>query len=195
MNRTVASRAERWVIAVIRAPFRVFGALVDLVYFLFFSRAAKRRAQSREKLLSDQIRRKLHFLFESYDAEVVSNGKDIIFPPPFDYAIVTLSVGTVRIRFLHGRGELDVELAARDAPETWHELSLVLSLIDVPEQVIRGTYSLDDVARLLETYIHEILEQLSDEHSVLKQRLDEAHRREELITRQWQTEINRKLYG
>jgi len=167
-----------------------------MIYSFLFARADKRSAQTRERQLADEIHENLPFIFETYNAEIVPNGEDISFPPPFDYAVITTAVGALLIRFIRGRGELEVQVALRNAPGNWHELSLVLNVIDIPQEVHRGaTYSLPDVARFLKTYMHQIQEAFSDKYPAVKQRLDEFYSRDRLIIRQWETEINRKLYG
>jgi len=192
----MGERLNKCISALIRPPTVVIGYLADGVYSLLFARAEQRRARTREEQLAQGIRSNLPFLFSDYNAEIIPNGEDITFPPPFDYAVVTVALSGLLVRFLRGRGELAVQLALRDAPKEWHELSLVLNVIDVPEEVKRGaTYSLPDAARFLKTYLRQIQEAFSDRYPAVRQRLDEVYSRDRLIIRQWETEINRRLYS
>jgi hypothetical protein len=47
--------------------------------------------------------------------------------------MVTIAVNDIFLRFIRGRGGLDVYVAPKHAPFEWHELSTVIGLLDTSE--------------------------------------------------------------
>lgn len=113
---------------------------------------------------AEDIRNRLSFLFTECGAEIVPN-EGVRFPPGFDYAYVTVVAGNVRFQFLHGRGELRVDIAPRQNPRDLNEISTVLRAIDaLPGLVNRPAYlELRDFAHLLQTHWSALQQAFSEE--------------------------------
>ena len=75
---------------------------------------------------------------------------DVPFPPGFDYVFLTVEVGSLRIRFCRGRGEVDVTVGVKGKPTDSYNLLMVLSLMDEAEEPDRGSVAdLRHASRLL----------------------------------------------
>ena len=118
MNRDL----DRWIINyVIRPPLLLVRFLLSPIFGLLFAWIDKRLAKSHEKELEQDVHDALPFLFDEHHGHRVTN-EGIPFPPGFDYAFITVAVENLLIRFCRGRGELDVRITSKDAPNDWHEL-------------------------------------------------------------------------
>jgi hypothetical protein len=84
---------------------------------------AKRRLDKRESRFASEIRERVPCLFIDFGAQRVPN----IEPTPlvFDFAVVTLKVDTMLIRFVRGRMDLEVDVAPAGKPGAWRESSTV----------------------------------------------------------------------
>jgi hypothetical protein len=177
--------------------FRVVRAIVLPTYKLVFGRLDKRLALKEELKLGSEIQIALRFLFTEGHGRIIPN-KGVRFPPGFDYAYVTVSLEKFSLRFLRGRGELDVRVAPTFAPDDWHDLSLVLAVMDNEIDLHRRTFlDLWDVSKFLEPRMTELNEFLSpDQFNPGKRRLDaEVYTPERNAMREWEAEINWRLYG
>ena len=100
-------------------------------------------------------------------------------------------------RFVRGREEEHVSLRGKDNDEPWHELSVILDLIDAPEQVKPG--SIDDfypASRLLRSNLEAIEQAFTEEHYPdLRTKLDDWYSRRQVRLKALSTELNRQLYG
>jgi hypothetical protein len=82
-------------------------------------RLANRRS---EREFGNQIREIFPFLFELYGGQIIPNaGRQL--PLAFDGAVVTVACVNCFIRFSRCRGELSVEVARKNQPWGWDELS------------------------------------------------------------------------
>lgn len=115
-------------------------------------------------------------------------------PRPFDYAVAIVVLDELSLRFIRGRGEFTVQVARNCAPGSWEELPLVLSIIDEGFDQ-RYFSSFKEVAVALKPRMNRLLEALStDQYPELQKRLANAHAYDRAVIRQWETEINRRLY-
>jgi hypothetical protein len=123
----------------------------------------KRLATKQYQRLTQEVHEKLQFLFTDGRGKIVPN-ESVPFPPAFDYAFVTLVTPALRLRIAHGRGELGICVAPPDIPDDWHELSMVLLVMNTPERVgPRPKYVfLDDIAQLLRMQMNLLSEALSE---------------------------------
>lgn len=118
-------------------------------------------ARKREQRLAEEIHRDLSFLFAENGAQIISQD-GLPFPPKFDYAFVTLAVGRVRLRIARGRGDLSVSVASQQKPHDFHELSLLLTISGLSQNLGRRSYvTVSDAARLLREEIHHLQQELS----------------------------------
>jgi hypothetical protein len=184
------------VISLIRPPLIVVGFIAKTIYALFFGRADKRLAQKQQDELANEIQQHLGFLFQEYGGRIIPN-TGIKFPPGFDYAIVTVEAGELLFRFVRGRGDLDVQIATKANTNDWHDVSLVIGAIERPEEMQRKSFlSFADVASVLEPNMPQIKEAFSTaRYADTQQNLANFKKYERVVTKQLQTEINRRLYS
>jgi hypothetical protein len=183
-----------WIVGIVRPPLIVLRFIFSSIHSLLFAWWLDARLVKRSnERFAKEITENLQFLFTYYNARIIPNDREP--PPSFDFAMVTIATSDLLFRFLRGRGDLGVHVAPQRAPNDWHELSLVLSVIDVREGFERrSVYWLSDVARWLTLYIDRIEKAFSESrYPETKQRLDDVYRYDRAVTRRWETEINRKL--
>ena len=167
------------------------------MYQALFAKADRQRAEKRELQLAASVRQIFSFLFVDNIARIVGRDPTLGFPPPFDLAYVFVVKGNIAYRFLRGRDEESVSLRLAGTDGRWSELSLVLSLVDAPEQVkvgsIDGFYA---ASRLLRSNLKAIEEAFSEAHyPELPEKLDDWYARHKIRLKALSTEINRELYG
>ena len=112
---------------VIRPPLLALRFIFGKLYSLLFGRLDIRAASKNQERLAHDVRASLSFLFSEHGARIVLN-EGVRFPPPMDYAVVTLSIGNMFLRFVRGDGSLGVQVSPERMPQDWHELSQVLRL-------------------------------------------------------------------
>ncbi len=157
----MANRSNQWIVSLVRPPLMVLGFIAKAIYSLFFWRADKRLAQKHQEMLAASVKAELSFLFNEYDGVIIPN-QGVPFPPGFDYAIVTLEVGELLFRFIRGRGDLDVQVAAKSDATDWHDVTLVISAIEEPEDMKRKSFlSLSDFAPLLRRNMSRLIDAFS----------------------------------
>jgi len=190
MNRDL----KRWMLNyVIRPPLLLVG--FALSPFSSLLRWIDRHlAMNHQAELERDIHYALPFLFDENDGHQVPN-EGAPFPPSFDYAFVTIAVGSLLIRFCRGRGELDVHLSSRAALSDWHELRLLLSLIEKSDNPQRsGMVDLWQASRLLQPQIGRLKLGLGENPDLeLRQRLSEVYSNDRIAIRQAEWEINKRL--
>ena len=169
--------------------------LVNGTYRVLFGWLDVRASKAKEREFALQIRGIFSFLFEAQDGLVVPN-VGIPFPEPFDYATVTVACHNLLIRFVRGRGELNVALAQSKAPDNWHDLLLVMAAIDgrseLPER--RWITELNEAAALLEPNMARLYDAFgSDSNGETARRLEEFHRADRASMREWEFEINNRI--
>ncbi len=92
-------------------------------------------ARRHERQFARDIRESLPFLFEKRGAEIVPN-EGVRFPPPFDYALVTVAIGHLLLRFVRGNEEFNVLVASRRGlrdRSDWKDLKSVRTVLDTSE--------------------------------------------------------------
>jgi hypothetical protein len=192
----MANRSNQWIVSLVRPPLMVIGFIAKAVYSLLFGRADKRLAQKNQEVLAGSVKAELPFLFNEYDGGIIPN-EGVPFPPGFDYAVVTVEVGELLFRFIRGRGDLDVRVAAKSNAADWHDVTLVISAIEDPEDMKRKSFlSLSDFAPLLRRNMSRLIEAFSSaQYAETRQHLAKFDTYERVVTKQTQTEINRRLYS
>jgi hypothetical protein len=184
---------HRWVGTLTRLPLLVLGFVIVNGYNLLFGwwldKSLARRRQTR---LDQDIHDSLRFLFDQHRGCRVPN-EGVPFPPGFDYAFVTVAVDNLLLRFCRGRGELDVRVASKNAPDDWHELCLLLNLIEKNEDLQRwGIVDLWQAARLLEPKMDGLKRAFAaDPDRDLKQRLADVYASDRIAMREAEWEINK----
>lgn len=110
--------------------------------------------------------------------------------------MVTLLVDGILLRFIRGRGDLDVDVAAKSTPTEWHALSLRISALHTEDDIRRTSLNdLLDVARVLKPNLRRIEDVLSSaKYPEIKRRLASFYKYERVVAKQLETEINRNLY-
>jgi hypothetical protein len=182
------------IIFVVRPPLVLIGVVVKAIYYLSFGwwLDPKLTRRLHEDLVSD-IHKWLGFLFTDYGARIIPNDQE---PPAlFDFAMVTLSVGDLVFRIFRGRGDVTLRVASSRIPNEFHEFSTLLSAMD--SGVKRQGFShLMDIERILKPHMNELKEAFTAQRfPQIKDELLRIYARDRVITKQWETEINRRLYG
>jgi hypothetical protein len=189
------ARSERWIDTALRLPTLLIGFIVVEGYRVLIGWWLDPLiASSDNRRLEKDVRALLPFLFTERRGRVAPPRKGS-FSPGFDYAFVTVRVGGLLIRFCRGRGEVDVRVASAEAPNDWHELSLLLSVLDNRSELERwGISDLRDAARTLETNLDRLgLVFAAGYSEELKQRLAEAYRTDKIAMRGAEWNINKRF--
>jgi hypothetical protein len=184
------------IISLIRPPLIVIGFVTKSLYSLFFGWADKRLGRRLEQQLGKDIKQNLSFIFDQYGGVIVPN-TGVRFPPPFDYAVVTIEATDLLFRFYRGRGDLNVYVAPKQAPNDWNDVSLVISALKAPDDMQRRTFVLlSDMTYFLKAHMSEIQAAFSPEnYANTLQNLAAFKRYERVVAKQLETEINRRLYS
>jgi hypothetical protein len=186
---------NKTVLAIVTPVFRAIGFVVGNVCSLIYEPFYRRRIAEKQKQLEHEVQEQLSFLFAEHRASTTSNtvaGNLVGLHP----SLVTISIDGLLLRFIRWREEFQVHVASERAPNDWHELSLVLSIIDPIENSQRGAIrDLSDVSRLLRPNLGRLKDAYSQErYAQLEEQLSGVHAFDRVVTRQLETEINRRLY-
>jgi len=189
-------RINSWIVALVRPPLLLAGLVFGVIYRLWFLKGDEQLARKLQDDLAQAIRLSIPFLFHDCDGKIVHEEHGSDFPPPFDYATVTVEFLNLRARFTRGRETLSVFLAPTFSPQSWHELSTILSVLD-SLNVRRGSITdLKQAGKLIEQHVSELAQVLCEsEYPRLTAELQEIRERDRIVTRQLETEINRRVYG
>jgi hypothetical protein len=191
----MSRQLNKWVNDIVTPPARVLIFVAGNIYRLLFGRLELRSSIQREKQLALEIQRDLSFLFDEHSATIVPDER-VKHPRPFDYAMVNVALDSFFLRFIRGRGELRVEVAPRRDPRNWSDLFTVLGMVDAQEQSgSKSLLSLEDAARVLKPRVDRLRAAFSDErYAEMERQLLNEHQYDRAVIRQWETEINRRLY-
>jgi hypothetical protein len=142
-------------------------------------------------LLSD-IRMNLHFLFPV--GSVVKEPWYRVLP--FDYSSVGINYGNVCFWFARGQDQLNVSVTHRKEPREIYELSAVVAALDstdVTEQ--HPTRSLSEVGDALRPRLNALNDAFSESrYSEFKTRLSTKRKALQVLTKEAEWELNKKLY-
>jgi len=154
---------------------------------------AKVSRRNKEQLAME-IRDKIPFLFSDYGGQLFADER-LRDSEQYGYTVVSIAADSLLFRFIRGRGGLDVFVGPRRMPESRHELSLVLSLLDSATKVDRQAfYRLEQVARVLRPRMNLLQSAFAeDRYSELCEALAGVYDRDRVITRQREATINRTL--
>jgi hypothetical protein len=152
----------RIVIAILRPPLLVLGFVFGNLYKLCFGWLDKRMARQNERRFAEDIRTHLTFLFSEHGAQIIPN-EGVPFPPPLDGAYVTVAVGTLRLRFVRGRGDFGVNVTSEFAPQDWQDFRLVADGIGQWDMSKPGPryYTLETFEPILRSRLERLQEALS----------------------------------
>lgn len=184
----------RALIAVTTPPVRALGYVLWALYWILFGWwLDKRLVRRRDEKLAAEIREALSFLFSDYGAIIIPNDRET--PASNDFAAATVSVADLILRFYWGLGTLSIDVSSARNPKELHDLPSVLNLID--SAVARQQYSsVLEVEPVLRPHMRELIAAFSeDSYAEINRRLSDVYARDRVVTRQWEDEINRKLYG
>jgi hypothetical protein len=193
-------RRQSWIrgfcLLVLRPPAIVISFVAKNLYKLLFGWwLDPRTSRKSEQEFADEIRTKLPFLFVEYGGEIIPN-ESLRVHTTFDYAIVTVAVRNLLLRFVRGRDEFRVDVAPKHDPRDWQEVSLVLTAIGSVEGFgLRPLYyRLGDFAPLIRPRLLVLDDAFSDKHYVsTKAKLSPFHERAERKARELEATLNRKL--
>jgi hypothetical protein len=187
-------RLNTWIVAALRPPLLIIGFVARVIYRPLFGWYDRKLAREGQEDLAEDIQTYISFVFRELEGQIVPNEGESV-PPPFDYAVVTIEASPFRLKFTRGRGGLAVQLAPRFSPRGWHELSTVLNVLDVPG-VKRGSIaSLTQAGDLMRQHIVALTKAHTEGYPQLKRQLMEIYERDQIIRKQIETEINRRIYG
>jgi hypothetical protein len=149
----------------IALPFAiVFGGLFIGGYKLFFSwwLDPKTHRKNHEQF-EQEIRNRVSCLFTNYGGQIVPNNQD--YPQAFDYAVITVAVDTMLLRFVRGRGDFRVDVCPKQMAGAWHEISLLVEHDPPYVEVKRKTeyYGIRDFGHFFQTNFDEIKAKVADE--------------------------------
>jgi hypothetical protein len=149
-------------------------------------------AREANEQLGREVHSNLSFLFSDYGG--VLNPYPVKEPSPFDYAATRVTLPEFTFQFVKGRGALRVLVAPKHAPKELEDILIILSVID--ESFERREFkSFADLKAVLEPGMKLLQEFLApDRYPESVPRLANAREHDRAIIRQWQTEINRRLY-
>jgi hypothetical protein len=184
---------NNWIVAIVRPPLLLLNFVLKKSYSLLFAWWLDKKLVNRSnRHFEDDIRRQLSFLFDDFHARVVLNEKEP--PPSFDFALITLSAKDLMFQIFRDRGAITMRVSSPRIPNDWHEVSSVLNVMDVG--VERQTFSnLHDLERIVQPHMKELRAAFSEAcYPEVKLRLSDVYAYDRAVTRQWETEINRRLY-
>jgi hypothetical protein len=190
----VGGEFNKVVVSIGRPPLVALRFVISKIYSLLFGAADRRSATIHANQLAGDVRNNLPFLFTEYGAELIPTDSHR-FPPPFDYALVTVGLSDLLFRFVRGRGSLSVQVAPRRSPSDLHDLSTVLNVIGTHDEIRRRPdfYDLQAVGKMLRPEMDHLRQVFSgDKYEELKNDLQDIQRSDIARTRQLEEEINRK---
>jgi hypothetical protein len=187
----------KWWVPFVLPPLRLLRYLLSGLYAVTFAPVDAYAARKREARFATDVNLAFTAVLGKDTFRVIDN-YDTLFPPGFDYAYTTIAFPNFFVRLLRGRGEFDALIAPKFAQSDWHDASLVFSAIDGDTELRRKDFGdVWDVARSLQAHLSALMEISTPERfTELKHRLDrEVYAYERFANRQWETEINARLYG
>jgi hypothetical protein len=191
----MSNRFQRWLVLELMRPIVLIGSIIEKIGKPFFGPRAIRASIQREHQFAEEIRQQLPFLFNEYNGRIVAD-ESLAHPHPFDYAVVIVELENFCLRFIRGRGELAVQVAAMGVPDGWEDLPIVLELLGGYEAKSRLILLLSDVETMLKPRMGRVREAFSpSQYTDLKPQLLQAREYERTVARQLSAEINRRLYG
>lgn len=174
-------------------PFVVLHFVIDTIHAALFGWwLPDLQVKKANKHFLADIRGHLGFLFDEYNARILPNDPD---PPAyFDWAKATISVKDLILEFYRDRGTVTVRVASSRAPKESYELPDLLNAAG--EDIQRGPFShLLDVEPVLRRHMDKIENAFSGEKfASVKEQISLLSEHDEGIRRQWESEINRRLY-
>jgi hypothetical protein len=192
MKRKLSARILLFGVQMMRPVFVPLFWILERTYELLFARSDLRMSIQAEEQLGREIQSKLPFLFDEYGGQLISSTPTK--PRPFDFAVSKVVLPDFTLQFIRGRGDFRVRIAPNHAPKALEDLPIILSIID--ESFERREFkSFPDLESVLKPRMKLLQDALSpDRYSGLSPRLENVHEHDRAVIRQWETEINRRLY-
>lgn len=164
------------------------------IAWLLLGSLDKHLGRKGQRRLAKDVEAALPFLFWHYHARFVPN-EGVRFPEPFDYATATLALDDVLLRFIRGRGELGVNIAPVRSPNDWHEVPVVLGLLEGNEDVTSRSFAnLRRAAYVLEPNMGRLISFFSAAgYETKQQQLAEVYKRDRAVMREWEAKINARF--
>lgn len=108
---------------------------------------------------------------------------------------VTLTLDDVLLRFIRGRGELGVNIAPARSPDDWHEVPVVLRLLEGNDEVVpRSFANLPRAAYALELNMNRLKSFFTPAgYETRQQQLAQVYKRDRAVMREWEAEMNARL--
>jgi hypothetical protein len=149
----------------IALPFAlVFGGLFIGGYKLLFSWWLDPRTHRKnQEQFEREIKNRISCLFTNYGAQLVPNDQD--YPRVFDYAVITVAIDTMLLRFVRGRGEFRVDVCPQRMVGTWQEISSLVERDPLNTNAKRRTkyYGTRDFSQFFQSNFDEIKAKVADE--------------------------------
>jgi hypothetical protein len=102
-----------------------FGLVFTEFYKAFFGWWLDAAVDDRNhQALAEDIRENLGFLFDAHGARIIPNTRS--YPRSANYAVVTIGVAQMLLRFVRGRDEFRVDVSPAHAPKDWQEVGQVI---------------------------------------------------------------------
>jgi hypothetical protein len=186
---------RKWLIAVSTPPVRAIGFVVGGAFSLLYGPFYRRHVADRQEQLEDEVKYQLVSLFRGHNARIIQNTEARNLHG-LGASLVTVAVDGLLLRFIRWREVFQVHVASERLPNDWYELSEVLSVIDPIETIRPGAIGdFTDFTRSLGPNMVRLKEAFSPEqYPRLEKQMSEVRAFGRVVTRQWETEINRRLY-
>ena len=152
-----------FVLFVIRPVLLVCEALVSSVYNVLFAWWLDPWTfTGRQKRLERDIQREYSWIFEKYDARIVPTKR---YRQVLDYAVATVAVGDLLLKFVRGHGEAHVAVAPAHAPHDSYDFGEAIALASdtEPTRNDAGYYRMSDFRHLFESNVERLNAFFSEE--------------------------------
>jgi hypothetical protein len=125
---------ERQLKRMLLAPVMALGALVGIVFIFVYKFLIGRWLdpiihKKNQERFTEEIQERISCLFTDHAGQVVPNDRE--YPRGFDYAVVTVAVDSMLLRFIRGRQDFRVDVCPQSMPGAWWEISTLLKDEDV----------------------------------------------------------------
>ena len=189
----VNENTREWVIAALRPPYIIVRFALRSIYMgLFWWLDPLLQARDNASFEND-IQANLYFLYST--GEIVKERWMTVHP--FDFAVVKVLRGNIHFNFSRGLDQLNIKLSPRLCPRDSHELQVVIAALDATDVTPRmPARYLSDVAELLRPRMDRLDAAFSeDQYLEFKKKIGSVEAACDIVRREAQWELNRKLYS
>jgi hypothetical protein len=121
--------------------------ILDKIYDVFFRPGDLRKALERNEKFGQEVQSKLPFLFAEYGGVLSSYA--VKEPSSFHGAVTRVVLPEFILQFSRGRGDFQVRIAPKQAPDELLDIFKLFSIVDKPFED-RLVYSFEDLKAALE---------------------------------------------